>query len=274
MKAPSNYLFVQVDSEYNDRYITPSGIELYLTTKRFAEDDEKSNANFKPMMVQRHYGIVVGVPGRLSSDDKIRQVDPGFPAPSRYIPSEQVEAMVTNWIANNGKTNAPPVDSYSCLPTFVHKWETADQFEMEAQVGDKIYFHYNTVDDENLIPYAGDKVYKLKYSQALCVVRDGIIFPVAGTVLVEPIWEEGVEDLGEGKKGKVSQSGIVTELHEKPKHLEGIVRYVCSPMKGEETGLKPGDKIIYIQHADWEIDIEGKTFYVMKYWDILAKIEE
>lgn len=264
MQATINHIFVKVESEFNDQIDTKSGVKLFLTTQRFAEDDDNTNANHKPTMLRRNYGTVAGVPGKLTKDEKVLQIEPGFPSPTRYIPNETIEE-------HQGRNSY--LDSWSSIAIFVHEWKTCADFEMEVQEGDKIYFHHNTIIDQNQVSYVGDKIYKLAYNHALCVIRNSKIIPVAGTILVEPIWEDGVEDLGNGKKGKLSECGLVTELHEKPKHLEGIVRFVCSPMKGEETELVSGDKIIYIEHADWELEIEGKKYFIMKYWDVLAKIE-
>lgn len=322
MQAPKNHIFIKVDSEHNDEVETKSGIRLFLTTKRFAVDDETSNANHKPMMLQRNYGIVFGKPGELDNTALVRQIDPGQPAPSRYISADRIKEEL------DYNPNAL-IDSNSTLPLFEHKWVTCDDLEMEVQEGDKIYFHHNTISSQNIVSYLGDKIYKLPYHHALCVVRDivnpgyrtaldmdkgirdnagwivwdkkdvhalrgplpetllsvhinlrenknlyRLLIPIAGTVLIEPLWEDGVEDLGDGKKGKMTASGIVTELHDKPKHLHGLVKFVCSPIKGESVDLVPGDKIIYIPNADYEVEIEGKKYYVMKYWDILAKLDE
>lgn len=267
MQAPKNHIFIKVDSEHNDEVETKSGIRLFLTTKRFAVDDETSNANHKPMMLQRNYGIVFGKPGELDNTALVRQIDPGQPAPSRYISADRIKEEL------DYNPNAL-IDSNSTLPLFEHKWVTCDDLEMEVQEGDKIYFHHNTISSQNIVSYLGDKIYKLPYHHALCVVRDAKIISIAGTVLIEPLWEDGVEDLGDGKKGKMTASGIVTELHDKPKYLHGLVKFVCSPIKGESVDLIPGDKIIYIPNADYEVEIEGKKYYVMKYWDILAKLDE
>lgn len=277
MIAPHNNLFVEIDSEYNDQHVTKGGTTLFLTTQQFTSDDTVDNSNFKPTMIRKHYGKVIGLPLRLTSDVKITQVDPGLPAPGRYLSNESVLGL------------GQYASSWSCLNSFEYQWKTAADLEMEVEVGDKIYFHHNTVTNDNLVSDMGPKVYKLGYSNAICVVRDCIdypcshlgnwkiikkwkqIIPVAGHILVEPLWEEGVEDLGNGQRGKLSKFGIVSELHDQPEPLRGRVVATGNPFKGEKRELEVGDNVVYLPHSDYEMEIEGKKYYVMKYWEIIAK---
>lgn len=247
MRAPQNNIFVEVESKYNDEVEIAGGKKLFLTTQQYARDEDidaltGNTKAIKPVMMRRHYGTVIGLPISLTEAVKIRQVDPGFPAPGY-------------------------------LSGYKYKWITNADFEMEVEMGDKIYFHHNTVHDDNLVEAVGTNVYRLEYQNAVCSVRNGKIFPVAGNIIVEPVWEEGVVDLGDGKRGKLTKSGLVSELHDKPEPLHGRVVAVCSPMKGELVELEPGDKIVYLPYADYEVEIEGRFYYVMKYWEVLAKYE-
>lgn len=275
MIAPHNNLFVEIDSEYNDQYVTKEGTTLFLTTQQFTSDDTVDNSNFKPTMIRKHYGKVIGLPLRLTDDVKITQVDPGLPAPGRYLSNESVLGL------------GQYASSWSCLNSFEYQWKTAADLEMEVEVGDKIYFHHNTVTNDNLVSDMGPKVYKLGYSNAICVVRNFcdydysgagmgvmeeiVIIPVAGHILVEPLWEEGVEDLGNGQRGKISKFGIVSELYDQPEPLRGRVVATSNPFKGEKRELEVGDNVVYLPHSDYEMEIEGKKYYVMKYWEIIAK---
>jgi co-chaperonin GroES (HSP10) len=260
MKAPHNSLFITVDSEHNDVIETKSGIKLYTSITKFHSDEANP---VDVMKIKKHYGTIISVPSQLTDAAKVMPVNPGLPAPGRFVPNEDVIKM---------KSVGMEIDSWSCLNLFVHEWKTCADFEQETQEGDKVYFHFNSINDRNLVQYLGEKIYKLQYPNAICVVRDGVIIPIAGHILIEPIWDDEVQSLGNGKRGKLSESGIVTELNDKPKHLEGIVRYVCTPMQGDIMELEPGNKILYAPHADWEVEIEGTKYYVMKYWDIEAII--
>ncbi len=267
MKAPNNYIFITVDSEFNDEYVTKDGTKILLSTQRFGADDEDTNANYRPTMLRKNYGTVVGNPGTLTDSEWIFQINPGEPAPRRYVPSEVIMIQFRNDAYAH-------LDKQATLYTYHNQYKYCSDLEMEVQDGDKIYFHHNTVVPQNLVSYLGQKIYRLPYHHSICIIRENKVFPVAGHVLIQPLWEDGVEDLGNGQKGKMTASGIVTELHDKPKYLEGIVRHVCSPLKGEEMEIQSGDKIIYVPNADYEVEIEGEKYYVMKYWDVLGKTEE
>jgi co-chaperonin GroES (HSP10) len=45
---------------------------------------------------------------------------------------------------------------------------------------------------------------------------------------------------------------------------------VGAALKGEMQELFAGDKIVYLPHSDYPVEIEGKTYYVMKTWEIIA----
>jgi co-chaperonin GroES (HSP10) len=346
MKVLHNHVFVQVESEYNDQVKTKSGQILYKSTDQFHQGDvqekeaqlhelqkQKNNLyslykagrmsaaayeketdflkeherdlqqqidnagdDHKATMIRRHYGTVVGVPMKLTDEIRVYQ-DQG--AETEYIPSERINLL---------PKHAQSAGRWASLIGTKSKWKTCADFEIDVQVGDKIYFHHNTITEDNFIGEVdGKKTYKLEYQNAICVVREyptGVkvtekctgqwkasngdswstheivgskivppkteIIPLAGHVLVEPLWAEGVEDLGDGKMGKLSQSGLVTELHEKPELQRGKVAFVGAALKGEMQELVAGDKIVYLPHSDYPVEIEGKTYYVMKTWEIIA----
>lgn len=321
MIASHNHLFVSVESEYNDQIELKSGHTLYMYTGTgFETEDTNSKHTYTQNQRRRHYGTVEAVPLRLTEEMKVRYEDPGIPEPGRYLTHEQVEEV-------KRRNKNTLVNSTYSVNIWEPEWKTCADFNMEVQVGDKIYFHYLTAQNDNVIIHNDRKLYKLPYQQAICVVRrapsthiavnidfceqqaEGLvcrdikgvqplgylfpdltgfdrivlpknegpywvkIIPLAGHVLIEPAWEDGVEDLGDGKRGKISSSGLVTELHDKPKYLEGIVRHIPTPMHGECVEVVPGDRIIYEKNSDWEVEIEGKKYYVMRYWDIMGKLE-
>jgi co-chaperonin GroES (HSP10) len=309
MKVLHNHVFVQVESEYNDQVKTKSGQILYKSTDQFHQGDvqeketqlhelqkQKNNLyslykkgrinaaayeketdflkeherdlqrqidnagdDHKATMIRRHYGTVVGVPMKLTDEIRVYQ-DQG--AETEYIPSERINLL---------PKHAQSAGKWASLIGTKSKWKTCADFEINVQVGDKIYFHHNTITEDNFVgEIDGKKTYKLEYQNAICCVRDGVFIPLAGHVLVEPLWAEGVEDLGDGKMGKLSQSGLVTELHEKPELQRGKVAFVGAALKGEMQELFAGDKIVYLPHSDYPVEIEGKTYYVMKTWEIIA----
>ena len=61
--------------------------------------------------------------------------------------------------------------------------------KMNLQVGDKIYFHFHTVSEENRYEVNGQRVYKVHYSEVYCAIRDEQIIMLNDYVLCEPVME-------------------------------------------------------------------------------------
>jgi hypothetical protein len=122
-------------------------------------------------------------------------------------------------------------------------------------VGDKLYFNFNVVlDDDNLIVHEGHEYWIVDYWNAIALVRDGVVLPVGSYILIDPIEEEIKSDLiiiPEMSKTKEENKGIVySSLH--PDIPNGsVVEY-------EEVG------------KFWNI-IEDKRLYCMYNDNILIK---
>ena len=94
------------------------------------------------------------------------------------------------------------------------------------------------------------------------------------------IFDEDVEELPEIKTAinfapaitaKRTKSGIIREVHVKPKALEGIVKHVGTPLYCDQCEIAPGDVVAFELNANMIVNIEGKDYYVIPYRDILAK---
>lgn len=66
--------------------------------------------------------------------------------------------------------------------------------------------------------------------------------------------------------------GIWLKNQEEKKEQIGKVKYVNS--KSIIDGFKPGDIILFIKDADYEMEVEGEKLYRMRNQDILAKVDE
>jgi co-chaperonin GroES (HSP10) len=129
--------------------------------------------------------------------------------------------------------------------------------EMEVKVGDKAYFYYIAFNDENLIVHE-DKMYlKVRYDSIICVVRDGEIKTIAGHVLITP--------------KKSVESALLYSI-EKIQSLTGIVDHVPSPYIGGAVDFTVGDTIHFFENSEFENEIEGKKYYVMRQEYIIAKV--
>jgi len=85
--------------------------------------------------------------------------------------------------------------------------------------------------------------------------------PLADRVLIEP------------KEAETKTAGglfIPETAKEKPQ--EGKVLAVGKGKKDEPMALKAGDKVLYGKYAGTEINIDGKSYMIMRQSDILAII--
>ncbi len=299
MNTTNNYILITIDSEFEDKISGPEGIlNLELATFKSNIVDRNDEVIYNANAHKKNNGTVIGIPAKLTEEIKMYQEPVGNPQPLRYIDSDMVRRIGVDYL------------QYEC-GVWEPTWKTAADIKMDVLAGDKVYFHYNTLEAENRLNFRdGRKVYKLAYQNVICVVRESTsidmdmlmdyctkasldivkelhkikegsseitvdimkeIIPIGGRVLIEPVYDEGVQDLGDGKMGKLSAGGLVVEIDNKPKYLEGIVRYI-SLLKGEETELAPGDTIIYQKNSDWLVNIEGKEYYCMRTIDIEGKI--
>lgn len=298
IKPTNNYVFVVVEKHYEDK-ISNGALSLDLVSFDETVIDKDDNVIYNNLEKRRIYGTVIGVPDRLvfNPDDPvlIRQVDPGLPIPERYIGHDLIKKVGTiSRCVCQGECKCEMLLKYGCF-NYEPQYKKVPDIEMQVEIGDKIYFHFNSLESENRIKLKdGIPFYKISYHNILCVVRNGKIIPVSGHTLVSPIYDEDVVDIGQGLRGKITKSGIVTETDMKyvdvvdedgvnrliktkngttHRYLEGIVAYAPSPLKGDEIDFNVGDKIIYKKHSDWRVFIEGQEFFCIPYWDIEAKID-
>lgn len=263
MKSTNNFIFITLEKEFEDEIVGPEG-KLKLRLHSFKDNivDEKDEVIYNSNEKRINYGTVIAIPDKLNDEVKIHQEDPGKPEPERYIGHEHV-------------IQAPQFLTYE-PGTYVAKWRTTADIVPEVEVGDKVYFHFNTIAPENSVTLPdGTVFYKLAYQNVLCVVREGEIIPIGSNVFIEPEYEDGVIDLGtDGTKAKISPSGIITEVGVRPKALRGYVRHIGAALRGHVREVNPGDKIVYSKNSDWPVKVEGKTYFCMKQWDIEGIIPE
>lgn len=229
---------------------------VYLTVDKEREDTIESKVGslylankFEHGEYNRIYGTVVSVPKALSSAPMNYDREPiGYP---------------------------PPKD-------FRHNFVTLSDIDPVVQVGDKIYFHFNTIEEDNRVKQhfadLSSKIFKVRYDNIICLVRDGEIQMVSGWVLVDKVFDPDIQEVeldGHKVKARTTKSGIITEVGVKPKSLIGTIRYIGSPFKcDEDLGVYPGDQIVFSKESDWVNKIEGHEYYVMRQRDIIAKYEE
>jgi co-chaperonin GroES (HSP10) len=146
---------------------------------------------------------------------------------------------------------------------------------IEVLVGDKVYFHFHALDEETFLFKEDEFLYfSIEYHQIFCSVRNGEIIPIAGQILVEPYYGNDIQEIElpglTTIKGKTNSFGIITSIHEEPQYLRGVIKHASAPIGFENIELRSGDHILYTIDSDFENEIEGKKYYVMKSWDVFA----
>lgn len=288
-----NYLFITVEKEYEDQLVLKGAqgnpIVLDLVTPRTPSGDQQGHESISHYARKRMYGTVVAVPRAINDEIKLFQANP-----------EDINLRGHNDPLKNHE-HFLDMDYQKALDEHKPNWVTAAAIEMDIRVGDKVYFHYLTLEHENWMKaLTGHDVYKLRYNCAFAVERDGVIIPIGGRVIAEPVYEGDVEvlpdievkEVGYKKTGaqtvRRGKSGLITEVNVKPKTVEARVRHVGKPLKrpvfmnGKTVGhisqenyrpVEVGDRIVYDIHADAPININGEQLYCIEYRYILGKYE-
>lgn len=137
--------------------------------------------------------------------------------------------------------------------------------EVEVVEGDLVYFHYRTCKPENAVLINGETCWRLPLTHVICVVRDGIIHPTCGNVLLTPI-EERTES-------KIQDDGllVIPETSMQRSDSTGVVAFLGKRETGEQIdSVSIGDKIAFRDIAGHEYEIEGKPYLCMREQDIFA----
>jgi len=129
--------------------------------------------------------------------------------------------------------------------------------QKDVKVGDKAYFYYIVLNDDNVVFLDGKMYLRVRYDSVICVVRDSVIIPVAGHVLTTP-------------KKKVET--VLLHSVEKDQELTAIVAHVPAPYIDQELGFEVGDTICYKPNSDFINTVEGVKYFTMKIEDVLAVI--
>lgn len=136
----------------------------------------------------------------------------------------------------------------------------------EVKVGDKIYFHYNSLDAEAMVPDT-EGIFMIPYDMVFCALREGVLIPIAGKVLCKPYFDPDIVEMEVGgvmMKCKLTKSGIIKEINVRHNLKQAVLTHIGTPlMDAKVLDVKVGEVVWYALDADFENVIEGETYFVM-----------
>jgi co-chaperonin GroES (HSP10) len=131
---------------------------------------------------------------------------------------------------------------------------------IDIEPGDKVYVHHLIAsDDSNLMLHEGKAYRKLHYSQVFCKIVDGEPEMIKDFIFVEPIYEEETE----------TENGIIDSYFLNMKTRMGIVKYI-----NKDSNVEIGDLIIFEEHHDYLMRVEGKQYFKMRNDSVIATVPD
>ena len=269
----SDFVYVRVSSELNDfaGFVKDeSGNQVKLVL----------NPNWHPTQHVNICAEVVAAPDRVYARDSVRYEKPvGSPKPQSYRGHEAISAYVAKLPP---KAKVKTIPRYNC-GSYTPEYQTLKDTVPLIKKGDKVYFHYNSLLQEDNFMYReenGDLVYRIHYMSVFCFVRDSKITMLSGYVLLSSVSEltEKIEVDGHQVSGKKHGNLVLIEKPEdvkgntKAKYLTGILEHIGMPVADDENAriIVPGTKVLFKPNSQFKNTIEGKEYLLMNQWDLVA----
>jgi len=141
----------------------------------------------------------------------------------------------------------------------VYKTPTIDTEEVDIREGDKVWFHHFVATEPNKVDYADrENIYQATSRQVYLIKREGNYIPVGYWNFIEQ----------EVLSSDVTTSGIIMSYKEEDNELHG---FVSIPSAGLiEDGVSVGDKVLFSENSEYDMNIDGKDLLRMRDFDILA----
>jgi co-chaperonin GroES (HSP10) len=228
---------------------TPTPNALIIKFKNQFKDEDKYglkiDTTYNPEHHIRTSAEVVGVPSRFESGTLAHKY-PGSPPPRSYSPKSKMTSLYYH----------------------KHTFYTAADCEIDIEVGDTIYFHYLAIQYEQFGRASqtylnrdeeGYEYHQINTDTLMAVLKDGKVVPLLGRVFAKPSQEDDLDKHG-------------FKLLKHNKYIQGKVTHVGSPIGDQDADVSAGDDIVYLNHSEFENEIEGEYYYVMKHWFIVAKM--
>jgi hypothetical protein len=141
------------------------------------------------------------------------------------------------------------------------------KYDTGVSVGDTLYFHHHVVmnDGQPLTGY--EDTYVVRYdneytvnSQAIAFKDEyGQIFSLSGWTVLSPVEPE-----------KIKSEQVLTVDLEEDQYVRGQIAYPFAGMT--DLGLAVGDVVGFPPNRDYELKIEGDTYFRVRKEDLLYKL--
>jgi co-chaperonin GroES (HSP10) len=267
MNIISDYVIVKVDSELN----TFAGL---IKDDKGNEIELVLNPNFRPTHHSKICAVVASVPSYLTGkDNPLYEIYQGAPRPTTYRGHDYVKSVMDSIPKKYQKKQKIP---YQC-GGYAPMMQTIAGMPVEVRVGDKVYFHYNSLlNEENYLwrDEDGMLVYKILYSNLFCYIRDQEIHMLNSYILVSEIYDEESKEIdrGDGVLIRAKTKGdLVVSVVDRPLYLSGKLEHIGKGIGPMKRSTRPGTLVMFRPSSEFINMIEGEPFYVMRQWDIIAE---
>ncbi|MFT7155262.1 MAG: co-chaperonin GroES (HSP10) [Parvicella sp.] len=155
---------------------------------------------------------------------------------------------------------------------------------IEFKVGYEVMFHYNVISDEHNGSYAGmfgmKETYICDLLNLYCY-REDANSPwkmIGGWVLCDEHYEQEVEMIDVDGKGSMAaailtKSGLVASVNiKRSTKIAKLVNIGTPETDRLPLDVVPGDLVVFKHDMDSEIEIDGRTYLMMRQEELMAKI--
>lgn len=140
------------------------------------------------------------------------------------------------------------------------------RYDTPLMVGDKVYFHHFVVCPENEVVINNCKTYICHVKDIYCVVRGGKIIMLEDYCFVSPI-----KEAEENYQKKIGDTILYLKSSPGLINCEGRIEFASQAAIDE--GVVPGDKVVIHKDSEYELEVEGVTYYRISVKYILAVLE-
>jgi hypothetical protein len=82
--------------------------------------------------------------------------------------------------------------------------------------------------------------------------------------IVHPTYYNILDPITGKKKLRPKSEWLQLKARPEKQYLKGYLKHVGRPLKGETLELSQGDYIVYTPGADFEIEVEGRKYFVIR----------